>query len=98
MDKIFMDAKDKNVAKTIIYANGNAEKAYKDPECNVEFTVNELRDAFLKGAVVQMTDIDEDVLAIPLNYIAYDSENAMIMCQNGSADTTVVLWVGEPQK
>lgn len=98
MNKIYMDAKDKNVAKTIIYANGNAEKAYKDPECSVEFTVNELRDAFLKGAVVQITDIDKDNLAIPLNYFAYDSENAMIMCQQGSADPMVVLWVGEPQK
>lgn len=61
MDKIYMDAKDKNVAKVIIHTNidtdveMDAYGAYVDPEYNKLFTDEELEDAFFKGALVRMS-------------------------------------------
>jgi hypothetical protein len=61
MDKIYMDAKDKNVAKVIIYTHGDtgvemdAYGAYVDPEYSKLFTDEELEDAFFKGALIRMS-------------------------------------------
>lgn len=53
MDKIFDQAKDKNVAALIIYAKETADnKAYVDSECKTQFKTAALKDAFLKRALV----------------------------------------------
>lgn len=56
MDKIYKDAKDVPVAATIIYSDGTTDGAFTTPECTDRFTMNELKDAFLKGAVIFNTD------------------------------------------
>lgn len=53
MDKIFQQAKDKNVAAVIIYDGGD-DKAYKDAARTQQFKTSELKDAFLKGAVIAL--------------------------------------------
>lgn len=53
MDRIYDQAKDQNVAALVIYAKATADnKAYSDSECKVQFKTSELKDAFIKRAVV----------------------------------------------
>ena len=63
MERIYNDAKDKNVAKVIIFVNAN--KAYVDAAHKVQFKTSELKDAFMKGCVLQTA---EGTYAIPTNY------------------------------
>lgn len=50
MEKIYQDAKDKNVAKVIVYVSST--KAYSDAEHTVQMKTSELKDAFMKGCVL----------------------------------------------
>lgn len=54
MDKIFDQAKDKNVAAIIIYGKGSDGKAYADANGTIQLKTSELKDAFLKRAVIQI--------------------------------------------
>ena len=54
MDKIFDQAKDKNVAAIVIYGKGSDGKAYADAEGTTQLKTSELKDAFLKRAVIQI--------------------------------------------
>lgn len=63
MERIYNDAKDKNVAKIVIFVNAN--KAYVDVAHKVQFKTSELKDAFMKGCVLQTA---EGAYAIPTNY------------------------------
>lgn len=56
MTKIYKDAKDVPVVATIIYSDGTTDGAFTTSECSDRFTMNELKDAFLKGAVIFDTD------------------------------------------
>lgn len=56
MDKIYQDAKDLNVATVIIYKKSAQTKAYADAACTVQLTTAELKDAFIKGAVIKLED------------------------------------------
>lgn len=52
MDKIFQDAKDKNVASVVIY--GKSSKAYSDAACTVQMKSSELVEAVQKRAVIKL--------------------------------------------
>lgn len=53
MDRIYDQAKDQNVAALVIYAKATADnKAYADKACTKQFKTSELKDAFIKRAVV----------------------------------------------
>ena len=54
MDKIFDQAKDKNVAAIVIYGKGSDGKAYADANGATQLKTSELKDAFLKRAVIQI--------------------------------------------
>ena len=54
MDKIFDQAKDKNVAAIVIYGKGSDGKAYADANGTTQLKTSELKDAFLKRAVIQI--------------------------------------------
>lgn len=54
MEKIFDQAKDKNVAAIVIYGKGVDGKAYADAEGTTQLKTSELKDAFLKRAVIQI--------------------------------------------
>lgn len=54
MAKIYDQAKDKNVAAIVIYGKGTDGQAYVDAEGKTQFKTSELKDAFLKRAVVQI--------------------------------------------
>lgn len=63
MERIYNDAKDKNIAKIVIFVNAN--KAYIDAAHKVQFKTSELKDAFMKGCVLKTA---ENTYAIPTNY------------------------------
>lgn len=52
MDKIYQDAKDKNVASVVIY--GKSAKAYSDADCKVQMKSSELVEAVQKRAVIKL--------------------------------------------
>lgn len=55
MDRIYDQAKDQNVAALVIYAKETADnKAYSDSECKVQMKTSELKDAFIKRALVKV--------------------------------------------
>ena len=55
MERIYDNAKDKNVAAVMIYGNieGNA---YVDEDCTIQFKTSELKDAFIKRALIKIGD------------------------------------------
>lgn len=62
MDKIYMDAKDKNVAVNVVYYNGTDLKVFVDPEHKNQIEAGDLWDLCLKGVIVQT---GENAYAIP---------------------------------
>lgn len=85
--KIYDDAKDKNVAKIVIYTkeeevtvDGKREirlYAYADSALTRKLTASELKDAFLKGCVIKYdTSWNNDLTEIsPIEYYGYASES-----------------------
>lgn len=56
MDKIFEQAKDLHVVATYVYGNGTDTNAYADAECTKQFTTSELKEVFVKGALIKIND------------------------------------------
>lgn len=54
MEKIFDQAKDKNVAAIVVHGKGADGKAYIDAAGTTQYKTSALKDAFLKRAVVQI--------------------------------------------
>lgn len=55
MDRIYDQAKDQNVSALVVYAKEIADnKAYADSECKVQMKTSELKDAFIKRAVIKV--------------------------------------------
>lgn len=73
MDKIYMDAKDKNVAVNVVYYNGTDLKVFVDPEYKNQIEADDLWDLCLKGVVVQA---GENAYAVP---IAFEKDSGGIV-------------------
>ena len=86
MERIYNDAKDKNVAKVIIFVNAN--KAYVDAAHKVQFKTSELKDAFMKGCVLQTA---EGTYAIPTNYSETSKVGAVSAIVAASTGDTVTV-------
>lgn len=56
MEKLYNDAKDKNVSATYIYGKSNDTKAYANADCTVQMKTSELKEAFLKRAIIVIGD------------------------------------------
>lgn len=54
MEKIYDQAKDKNVAAIVIYGKGLDGKAYVDAAGTTQYKTSALKDAFLKRAIIQI--------------------------------------------
>ena len=65
MDKIYMDAKDQNVAANVVYYNGTDLKVFADSKCKKQIAANELLDLCLKGVIVR---VGEDSYAVPTEF------------------------------
>ena len=65
MDKIFMDAKDQNVAANVVYYNGTDLKVFADSKCKNQIAADELFDLCLKGVIVR---VGENSYAVPTEF------------------------------
>ena len=64
MDRVFEQAKDLHVRSVYIYKKESDTAAYVDAEYEIKFKTSELKDAFLKGAVINASG----VLSKPVGY------------------------------
>lgn len=56
MEKLFDDAKDKNVSAVYVYGKSNDTKAYVDAAGTKQLKSSELKEAFLKRALIVIGD------------------------------------------
>lgn len=86
MERIYNDAKDKNVAKIVVFVNAN--KAYLDDAHKVQFKTSELKDAFMKGCVLKTA---ENTYAIPTNYTETSKVGTVSAIMAASTGDTVTV-------
>lgn len=86
MNKIFQQAKDKNVAAVVIYGKKGESSpvAYSDAACTVKMKTSELKDAFLKRAVVQ---VGEDFF-MPISFTVSSKIGTVTYAKAGSSSGT----------
>jgi hypothetical protein len=99
MAKLFQDAKDVHVVATYIYGKGTDSYAYKDSACTTKFTTSELKNAFLKGAVIALASNGGYVF--PVKYAESSSVGSVYFIKpNGttatSADIASLAGVADP--
>ena len=98
MTRIPMRAEDKNYAAKVIFKKESETKAYKDAACTTQLTTSELKNAFLKGAVILL---DTGAYAIPQGYSETSSVGSVTyIVPNGttatSADIASLAAVADP--
>lgn len=54
MEKIYEQAKDLHVVATYVYGNGTDTNAYADVACEKQFKTSELKEVFVKGALISI--------------------------------------------
>lgn len=65
MDKVYMDAKDQNVAANVVYYNGTDLKVFADSKYKNQVAADELFDLCLKGVIVR---VGENSYAVPTEF------------------------------
>jgi hypothetical protein len=98
MAKIFQDAKDVHVVATYVYKKTSETKAYKDSEFKEQFTTSELKETFLKGAIVIL---DDGGIVKPIKYAESSNVGSIYyIAPNGttatSADIASLVAVADP--
>lgn len=84
MERIFNQAKDKNVAAIVIYGKASETKAYADSGCTVQMKTSELKDAFLKRAVIQIGE----AYFIPAGYAEAEGVGTVTYAKAGTTAGT----------
>ena len=86
MEKIYDQAKDKNVAAVVIYADIDNKKVYKDPEMTIQMTTSELKDAFVKRALVYgVNSTSVASYFVPLAFVIIEGVGSInVMTSDGS--------------
>lgn len=84
MEKIYDQAKDKNVAAIVIYGKGSDGKAYHDAAGTEQYKTSELQDAFIKRAVVK---IGNDYF-IPISFTIASNVGTVTYAKVGSTAGT----------
>lgn len=86
MDKFFQRAEDKNVAAVAIYEKSGETKAYKDAACTQQFYTSELKNAFVKGAIIVLASSAGYV--IPVKYAESSSVGSVYYIKPNSTTAT----------
>ena len=84
MEKIYDQAKDKNVAAIVIYGKDSDGKAYHDAAGTEQYKTSELQDAFIKRAVVK---IGNDYF-IPISFTIASNVGTVTYAKVGSTAGT----------
>lgn len=92
MDKIFEQAKDLHVVATMVYSNGEDGLAYADTECKKQFKLSELKEVFIKGALIK--DITDGTLYQPISFI----ENVIVFLKGANAETSLVAATADDEE
>lgn len=89
MERIYDQAKDKNVAAIIIYGKASEStgaKAYTDAAGTKQFNTSALKDAFLKRALVQ---IGSDIF-VPISYTESSNVGTVTYAKAGASNAATV--------
>ena len=87
MDRIFDDAKDKNVRATYIYGKASDTKAYSDAKYTVQMKTSELSEIFKKGGVVKIGS----KLYTPLSYSETAKVGSVVIVDPKSGEATTAV-------
>lgn len=90
MDKIFQQAKDKNVAALLIYVDANGY-ACSDAAAEVKMTKAQLMDAFLKRAFI----VGQGSYMVPSELIIDDNYAAVVVTGLGTSGANITVYSGE---
>ena len=88
MTKIYKDAEDVPVAATIIYSDGTTDGAFTTPDCGYRFTKKELKNAFLKGAII--FDTDHEWYAKVSGYVESSSQGYVTYIVPDTSSSTAI--------
>ena len=99
MDKVLQRAEDKFVATRYIYKSSEDAKAYADADCTIQLTTSELKNAYIKGALIVLPS--DGGLVAPFQYSESDSVGSVsYITPNGttatSADIASLAAVADP--
>ncbi len=86
MDRIYQDLKDRFVVSIVIYTKGTDGKAYMDSATTKQFTTSDLKEAFLKGAVIKTAN----GYAYPTEYVEASKVGSVKYPKAGSSSVEVV--------
>jgi hypothetical protein len=89
MSKVYERYEDLHVRKTYIYVKKNDVYAYADPDKTVKIASDDLRDLFLKGAVI----LDGTTEYLPISYVISSNVGTMTYVKTGTTNSgsTAVL-------
>lgn len=99
MAKIYEDSKDLHVVATLVYKKESETKAYKDSALTVQYTTSELKEVFIKGALIVLED---GTLAKAVGYSVAESIGSVsYIVPNGttatSADIASLVAAADPE-
>lgn len=99
MDKIYEDANEQHVRAFIIYKKNNQTKAYADAACTTQLTTSELKNLFIKGAIIKLGDAE---FVKPIKYAESSSIGSVYyITPNGttatSADIASLVAAADPE-
>lgn len=99
MTKIYEDANEQHVRAILIYKKTSETKAYVDAAFTTQYTTSDLKNAFIKGAVIVLED---GSLVKPVKYAESSSVGSVsYITPNGttvtSADIAALAAVADPE-
>ena len=82
MVRIYNDAKDEHVRATYIYgkSTGSDTTAYMDEACTIKFNTSDLKEVFLKGAVI----VIGSAMYIPIGFVIASNAGIITYAKKGS--------------
>ena len=85
MEKLYNDAKDQNVSATYIYGKSSSDtKAYADSGCTIQMKTSELKEAFLKRAII----VIGDAFYIPVSFSVSSNVGSVTYAKPNSSTAT----------
>ena len=84
MEKLYNDAKDKNVSATYIYGKSSDTKAYVNSGCTIQMKTSELKEAFLKRAII----VIGDAFYIPVSFSVSSNVGSVTYAKPNSSTAT----------
>ena len=85
MTKIYEDANDQHVRAIVVYKKAAQTKAYADADCTVQMTTAELKNAFIKGALIKL---DTGDFVKPVKYAESSSIGSVYYIKPNSTTAT----------